>query len=226
MFQSRKKANTYRNIVVFLALPAFLLFLLGITSVSVPVFVIAVVFSVISASLFDHYVTWSAGADGEEAAAKYLDLLDDSYHVIHDVVLPGMKGNIDHIVLGPNGIFVVETKNHKGFITCNGDSWRQLKIGRRGTSYFGNIGSPSKQVKRNAILLREFIQDNFKESFYVNGIVVFTNENAKLRITNPTVTVLKPQEICGFIQNFRSTRFINVKLEELAAKLNTYSYFS
>jgi len=226
MFQSRKKGNTYRNTGIFFVFLASLVFLLGLFSSSFVAYLVALMFLVASGYFFGNYATWSSGAEGEEKVAGYLNLLDDRYSVVHDVVLPGRIGNIDHIVLGPNGIFVVETKNHKGYITCNGDWWKQRKIGRRGTPYLGNIGSPSKQVKRKAVLLSKFIQDHYGTNLYINGIVVFTNEAARLKIINPTVTVLRPQELCNFIEYYRSKTLVDINLKELEGKLKSYSCFS
>ncbi|UCE16253.1 MAG: NERD domain-containing protein [Candidatus Bathyarchaeota archaeon] len=226
MFQSRKKANNYRNIGIFFIFVALLSFLLGLVSSSVVAYLIALLFFIASLFFFENCETWGIGAQGEEKVAEYLAFLNKSYYIINDVVLPGTKGNIDHIVLGPNGIFVIETKNHKGFITCSGDWWKQRKIGRRGTPYLGNIGSPSKQVKRKAVLLNRFIQNRFKTYLYVNGIVVFANAKARLKIISPTVSVLRPQEICDFIKYYRSKTTKNINLKELEAELKLYSRFS
>jgi nuclease-like protein len=58
---------------------------------------------------------WSRGAAGEEAVGAVLDgLSGDGWRVIHDVSLG--RGNIDHIVVGPGGIFSIETKSHPGRI--------------------------------------------------------------------------------------------------------------
>ena len=99
-------------------------------------------------------------------------------------------------------------------------------MGRKGTNYFGNIGSPSKQVKRKAVQLRNFIKKRFKISPYIHGLVVFTNKDVKLTLNNPTVNALKPQELCEFIQNMSSKRFNDEKLRELQATLKQYSHFS
>lgn len=226
MFQSRRKANFYRNVGILSAIPVPLFLFLWIASASIPLIFLAFVFLIISATLFSNYTTWSIGAEGEERVAKQLMLLGDRYRVIHDVVLPGMPGNIDHVVLGPNGIFVLETKNHKGFISCNGDSWRQLKIGRRGTNYFGKIGSPSRQIKKNAVLLSNFIKNRFQLRLYISGLVVFTNEDAKLNLNYPTVAVAKLQRICEEIRNINADTLNEAKLEELEKTLETYSCFS
>lgn len=226
MFQTRERADNYRDRGIAFLVLALLLFLLGLGSSFVPLFLIAVLLLIVSFYFFENYQTWSIGAEGEEKVAEYLYLLNDSYYVIHDVVLPGMIGNIDHIVLGPNGVFVIETKNHRGLITCNGDHWTQRKIGRRGTPYLGNIGSPSKQVKKKAVLLNRFIQSHFNVNLYVNGIVVFTNEEADLVLNNPTVIILRPDEICDSIRNYRSKLLKDINLKELKALIEPYSNFS
>jgi hypothetical protein len=53
------------------------------------------------------------GASGEEQVGALLDRLpDDRWEVIHDASLG--HGNVDHILIGPAGVFTVETKSHPG----------------------------------------------------------------------------------------------------------------
>ncbi|HEY4996537.1 MAG TPA: nuclease-related domain-containing protein [Solirubrobacteraceae bacterium] len=53
------------------------------------------------------------GASGEEHVGALLDgLPDDEWEVIHDASLG--RGNVDHILIGPAGVFTVETKSHPG----------------------------------------------------------------------------------------------------------------
>lgn len=61
------------------------------------------------------------GAMGERAVTKGLAGLDPaSYHVFHDIYLarPDGQGStqLDHVVVSPYGIFVIETKNYRGWI--------------------------------------------------------------------------------------------------------------
>jgi hypothetical protein len=61
------------------------------------------------------YNRWAQGARGEEVVGEILEgLTEDGWHVIHDVQFS--HGNIDHIVVGPGGIFTIETKSHGGKI--------------------------------------------------------------------------------------------------------------
>ncbi len=53
------------------------------------------------------------GATGEEHVGGLLDgLADKDWHVIHDASLG--NGNVDHILIGPAGVFTVETKSNPG----------------------------------------------------------------------------------------------------------------
>jgi hypothetical protein len=53
------------------------------------------------------------GAAGEEHVGSLLEeLADGGWSVIHDVSLG--RGNVDHILIGPAGVFTVETKSHPG----------------------------------------------------------------------------------------------------------------
>jgi hypothetical protein len=58
------------------------------------------------------------GATGEQAAARKIDDLPDDYCVIHDLATP--FGNLDHVIVGPTGVFILETKNWKGTIAADG----------------------------------------------------------------------------------------------------------
>lgn len=53
---------------------------------------------------------WARGAEGEVATARLLGALPKRYAVFHDRALPGQPGNIDHLVIGPSGVWVVDTK--------------------------------------------------------------------------------------------------------------------
>lgn len=58
---------------------------------------------------------WAIGAAGEEKLAAELDNVPGLL-MLHDRRVPGTRGNIDHIIVAPAGVFVVDAKNHKGRI--------------------------------------------------------------------------------------------------------------
>jgi hypothetical protein len=72
------------------------------------------------------------GATGEEQVGGILDQMADlGWCVIHDASLG--RGNVDHILIGPPGIFTVETKSHPGPVRVarvHGETLRQAQAQR------------------------------------------------------------------------------------------------
>jgi Nuclease-related domain len=72
------------------------------------------------------FEAWSQGARGEESVGAVLDgLVGEGWLAIHDVSLG--RGNVDHVVVGPGGIFTVETKANRGRIRVDRIESRMLK---------------------------------------------------------------------------------------------------
>ncbi len=60
-------------------------------------------------------LAWSTGAAGEERMGRVLNpLASDSIRVLHDRRIPGTRGNIDHIVVTGDAIWVIDAKKYKG----------------------------------------------------------------------------------------------------------------
>ena len=58
---------------------------------------------------------WSTGADGEARVGARLDgIASDSIRVLHDRRIPGSRANIDHLVVTPSGVWVIDAKKYKG----------------------------------------------------------------------------------------------------------------
>jgi hypothetical protein len=56
---------------------------------------------------------WATGAIGEEIVGARLDALaSDQIRVLHDRRIPKSKANIDHIVVTPRGVWVIDTKRY------------------------------------------------------------------------------------------------------------------
>jgi hypothetical protein len=71
--------------------------------------------------------TWRRGAHGERHTARLLDRLTrDGYVVFHDLALPGnTSANVDHLVIGPTGVFVIDSKQWTGSVhqSADGLAW-------------------------------------------------------------------------------------------------------
>lgn len=55
---------------------------------------------------------WRIGAAGEQAVAARLARLPDSWRVLHAVPVGSRGSDIDHVVIGPGGVYTINTKHH------------------------------------------------------------------------------------------------------------------
>jgi hypothetical protein len=74
-------------------------------------------------------VAWRQGAAGERRTARLLAGLErQGWVVLHDLAVPGSRANIDHLVVGPGGVFVIDSKQYRGRLRL--DPSRRLWHGR------------------------------------------------------------------------------------------------
>jgi hypothetical protein len=60
-------------------------------------------------------VAWRRGAAGERRTARLLAALEQhGWAVLHDLAVPGSQANVDHLVIGPGGVFVIDSKQYRG----------------------------------------------------------------------------------------------------------------
>jgi hypothetical protein len=144
------------------------------------------------------YRSFKKGFEGEKKVTELLrSNLPDDYYLINDVTTKDGHGNIDHVFLSPRKIFVIETKNWKGKLTCYGDQWST------------NMGNPSRQARINAVRIRKIIQslERFKHArIWVEPIVVFANPDVELNLKNITVQVKKLNEILYYLITTKGKR--------------------
>jgi hypothetical protein len=72
---------------------------------------------------------WARGAAGERRTAEILsDLPRRRWGVLHDLALPASRANVDHLVIGPTGVWLVDTKTTREEV---GVGWRSVRLGDR-----------------------------------------------------------------------------------------------
>jgi hypothetical protein len=60
-------------------------------------------------------VAWRRGSVGERRTAQLLGPLErHGWAVLHDLAVPHSRANIDHLVIGPGGVFVIDSKQYRG----------------------------------------------------------------------------------------------------------------
>jgi hypothetical protein len=146
----------------------------------------------------------SRGAHGEQRVAHFLGQLPDEYCVLHDVRLraagflrfagkPAQTAQVDHLVVGPTGVFVVETKNWSQESAANGD-------------YF----DPYEQVARAGLLCHILLKDA-RLPTRVHEIIATCAQLKSSRYTGYT-KIVRPERVAPFIANRRA----ELEVDEIA----------
>lgn len=77
-----------------------------------------------------HQRAWDRGRQGEEAVAEALErrTADGAAVLLHDRRIPGSRANIDHIVVAPSGVYVVDAKDIVGKVVVRTPMFGQPKL--------------------------------------------------------------------------------------------------
>ena len=110
------------------------------------------------------------GRDGERAVAECLDTLrEDGYRLLHDVV--GGSFNLDHVLIGPAGVFTVETKTASK--PSKGDARVRVEGETIRVGAYEPDRNPITQAKAQAGWLRELLEDTTGKTYKVQPIVAY-----------------------------------------------------
>ena len=131
------------------------------------------------------YLRFNKGKIAEKMVHHKLMQLPEEYHVIDDVLFMsnGRSTQIDHIVVSPYAVFVIETKGYKGWILGgeNSEYWTQIIYKRKSTFY-----NPIHQNDGHIRFLKFLLKDLGNIPFV--PIVVFNNEaDLKVNVNNHIV---------------------------------------
>ena len=117
----------------------------------------------------------SRGQKGEEQVIKVLSDVKEYHHLLNNITLmnyeSGMSHQLDHILIHPHGIFVIETKNYFGDISYNPSNKKWTAIVKGNSKY---IGDPLLQNKSHAVTLYKALKGRYK----IIPVVVFAKNNA------------------------------------------------
>jgi hypothetical protein len=137
-------------------------------------------------------------ADGEKAVGQFLDRLRTSgYEVLHDV--PGQAFNIDHVLVGPGGVFSLETKTwtkpKNGKAEISFDGGELLKAG------FKPDRDPIVQAKAQAVWLGRMIEEGTGWKVQVRPVLLIPGWFIEPPAERSGVWVLEPKALPSFLEH-------------------------
>jgi hypothetical protein len=137
--------------------------------------------------------------EGEKAVGQYLERLrEQGYHVFHDVI--GDNFNIDHVLIGPGGVFTVETK-----------TWSKPARGEAKIEFDGlNLTAWGREPDRNPLIqaraqagwLNALLKESTGQACSVKPVIVFPGwyvENTNK--VKSSIWVLNPKALPTFLKN-------------------------
>ena len=123
---------------------------------------------------------WRRGAEGEKVVAEILETqLSDEYHVFHDVRFPGRKSNIDHIVVGPSGVFILNTKNWRGTVGWDTEGKTLLWNGEP------DRWNSAKGAMADALDVHDKLRALLNRDVFVRAILVFPLAKVQPKLDTP-----------------------------------------
>lgn len=169
------------------------------------------------------------GRVGEEAVDYVLKWLPDLYCVIEKDCQGKYDNNViilengsfvdesqefDHLVIGPQGIFNIETKNYTGKLSIDQNgNWYRLK---KGETEWTAEENPAQQLFRHHVLLQSIVGDN------ISIIDVICMAHPNLMISgqgNSFIPVVKKDLLADFIVNYKSAGLTASDIENIRTKI-------
>lgn len=156
------------------------------------------------------------GIIGEKTTSSILFFLDKSkYKVINNIVLKSgeITSQIDHIVISDYGIFVIETKNYKGWILGgeNSEYWTQV-IYKRKEKFYNPIRQNLGHIRTLKNCLSEYPNIEYK------SIIVFSTK-AEIKV-NTTTDVINSYRLIATINRYKTINLTENEKESIFKKIN------
>jgi hypothetical protein len=150
---------------------------------------------------------WLMGSQGELWTDEQLRKLEKrGWVVLRDLKRQGY--NVDHVVIGPGGVFVIDSKNLDGRVTCAGD---ELRIHRPGANPMARPAyctpQPARGVRSQAAELNNRLRTRAGRSIWVTGVVAVWAD-------------LEPEVVAGDRMHFVRGDSLTTWLQAQPARLN------
>src|SRR6266404_5086078 len=179
------------------------------------------------ASIWSAYRLWKVinlrrrirlGFEGERHVGETLNqLMLAGYRVFHDFLItdkPRSIRNIDHVVIGPNGVFAVETKTRR---KVKGENGAKITVLENALQYpWGLDQRDLAQAQKDAAWLAEWLSKMSSEPVKVGSILVLPGWFIDRR-SKPLVTVLSGSEVTVNIPKLNGIATTDSEIRRLAA---------
>lgn len=143
------------------------------------------------------------------------NLNKDTYHVIHDVILPSDDGTtqIDHIIVSKYGVFVIETKDMTGWIFGNKihHQWTQVIYG-----YKTKFQNPLHQNYKHVKTLQKLLSLNDEQ---IHSVVVFVGDSTFK--TDMPMNVTQDFDFIRYVKSLETPVITEQKIIDILSEIDS-----
>lgn len=145
----------------------------------------------------------------------WLSLAKRIYNRFHNIIIPASNGTtqIDHLLVSPYGIFIVETKNKSGWIfgAENQAKWTQTLYGKK-----YSFQNPLRQTYRQKKILAEFLP---VDESYIHTVIYFIGD-CKFKTQLPSNVI--NSRLGKYIKQFKDRILVPEEIDRIVGKLERH----
>lgn len=162
---------------------------------------------------------YALGLSGERAVGEELNkLMRQGCHVFHDVPKPD-KSNIDHVVIAPSGVYVIETKTRRKKKAPQGKQDHEIIFdGERLQFPHWADSYGIAQTRGNARWLSDYLSKSLAEPVRVTPILTLPGWFVTTRASTD-IKVVNPKQITGFVLSQSTGALTPKQIEQIAFRL-------
>lgn len=151
------------------------------------------------------------GQRGEEVALNLFNRhFDGHWALFRNIEFPGQDWDIDYVLVGPDGMWIIEVKNFSGTYRNVGDRWEY----RLKSYWLPMRKNPSRQARRNAARLSEFLKTR-NVTQWANPVIFWVNPTNVPSLDTPSVPVWTPATLREEIKRLPSKPIPDEKREQI-----------
>lgn len=159
-----------------------------------------------------HIENWRTGAEGERKTARALKPLErQGWSIVHDVA--SQRGNRDHVLVGPAGVFLLDTKYLSGVVSIEEETVRLARPDNpRATCDLPHL---ARSLRGAAASLSEELGRRKGRGVWVNAVVVLWAEFPARVVETGQVAFVAGEHVATWLAD-RPQRLSPERLDELS----------
>lgn len=148
-----------------------------------------------------HIENWHTGAEAERRTGRLMrELLPAGWHCVHD--RQGTFGNLDHVLIGPGGVFLVDSKHYLGRVSVDAGVVTVKRRSNPLATYRDRKVAAS--LRRAASELSRELTPALGRQPWVQGVVAIWSDFEQRETIQQRVVFLQAEELVAWIGKQRS----------------------